>query len=128
MSFSDKVAAFAKKAKTTADKEFGKSVLALYVDIVRGTPVDTGVLKNNWQFGVNTTNGEKLSAPGSVQAVAPIAQRGAKAAKGLTISDTAIIFNNMEYAAVIENGLAGTRRIPARMVAKAILAARARNI
>lgn len=126
MSFGDQVKAFTVKAKDIAEKEFAKNTLALYADIVRGTPVDEGTLQNNWQFGVNSVNSDKLPAPGS-KAALPVVQRGARVAKTLRLVDVAVIFNNMEYAGVIENGLSGTRRIPARMVARAILAAKARN-
>ena len=125
MTFAKQVATFNKKALKQTDEEFGKEILALFGDIVRGTPVDEGILQNNWQFGINQTNSTKLEEKTKNKG-ATIAREGAKM-PSLTIKDTAIIFNNMEYAEAIERGLGKGRRTPARMVARAIAAAQARK-
>lgn len=123
MSFSVKVSQFAKKAIDAAEKEFQIQTFQLWTDIVDGTPRITGTLRANWQFGAGVLNNAKID---------PVATSAARAAakannSKLKLKDTAIIFNNMEYAEVVENGLAGTRRVPRRMVAKAIALAQAKK-
>jgi hypothetical protein len=125
VTFAKQVTAFVAKAEKQTDEQFGKEVLALYGDIVRGTPVDTGVLQNNWQFGANTSNGNKLEEKTKNKG-ATIAREQSKIL-ALKITQTGVIFNNMEYADAVENGIDGTRRVPARMVARAIVAAQARR-
>lgn len=123
MTFAKEVDTFISNAKLRTDEEFGKQVLALQNDIMVGTPVDEGVLKNNWQLG-ESLNNDKLDADKSG---AEVRARAVMAARALTINDTAIIFNNMEYAEAIERGLGNGTRIPARMVQLAIAMAQARN-
>jgi hypothetical protein len=107
---------FASKAYKEIDGSFRKKVLAIWTDTVRGTPRITGTLRANWQIGINQQNNNKLK-PGQVSGDV----------KSLKFSDTAIIFNNMEYADAVENGIPGTARVPRKMLANAIAAARLRN-
>lgn len=122
MSFSKEVSTFIKNAKFKSDEEFGLAALQLWVDIVDGTPRITGTLRANWQFGteLNPTQYSPSAEQGAKG-------RASKKAYSVKLEDTIIIFNNMVYAEVVENGLAGTNRVPRRMVAKAIAAAQARN-
>ena len=114
--FSDKVTGFVVKAHKELDKSFRKNVFQLWTDTVQGTPRITGTLRANWQIGINQTNSNKLS-PG---------QRNADPSS-LKITDVGIVYNNMEYAEVVENGLPGTARVPRKMLANAINAARSRK-
>jgi len=116
MGFGDQVDAFGRKTLKEFDKSYRKLVLGIWRDAVTGTPVDTGVLKGNWQVGIGQKNGNQLGA-GS-----PAADVG-----DLTIEDTAFVFNNMEYASAIENGIAGTARVPRKMLFNAVQAAKLRS-
>ena len=116
MSFARQVAAFAKKANEELDKAYRTRVLWLWTDTVQGTPRITGTLRANWQIGINTQNADKLQ-PG---------QKNADV-KELKITDIAIVYNNMEYAEAVENGIDGTNRVPRRMLANAVNAAQARS-
>jgi len=116
MSFSKQVSAFVEKAKGEMDKEFRKNVILLWRDTVQGTPRITGVLRANWQIGINKTNPDKLPANSKNADVT-----------NLAIHDTAIVFNNMEYADAVENGIQGTNRVPRRMLLNAINAAKSRK-
>jgi hypothetical protein len=119
MSFSKDISAFATKAEKRVNEEYRKNVLAIWADTVRGTPRITGTLRANWQIGINRQNSSKLGASSGAS--------GGSSVAALKWKDTAIIYNNMEYAEVVENGLDGTRRVPRRMLARAILAAQARR-
>lgn len=122
-SFASQVAAFAVKAKKDTDIAYRKNVLLLWSDVVRFTPWVTGVLRSNWQVGVNSQNTTKNRAGTQAGDKSGTADAIAK----LTILDTGIIYNNMEYAEIVENGLGGTSRTPRRMVARAIEQAKARK-
>ena len=123
MSFGSQVESFVQKAKNGIDVEFGKQILAFYRDVVIGTPVDEGTLQNNWRIGVSLEAG--IDPP--VKSSSSVIMKGAAKITSLSKTDSVWVYNNVVYAEVVENGLEGTRRTPARMMKKAIMAARARG-
>ena len=122
MSFASEVDTFISKTAFKLDEEYAASAFQLWTDIVDGTPRITGTLRANWQFGTKQ-NASKYGP----QAAQGAKARATKAKMQVTLEDAVIIFNNMEYAEVVENGLAGTARVPRRMVAKAIALAQAKG-
>lgn len=123
MSFASQVMVFLEKADKETTLQFRKRTFQLYVDVVDGTPRDTGTLRANWQFGT-ALNGEKNTKPdgekfSSAEETTAISTARSKN-RELNLDDTALIFNNMEYAEAVEKGLGPGERTPRRMVAKAI--------
>lgn len=66
MGFADSIRAFEKKAKVEVNDKVNAIAIELYDEIVKGTPVDKGVLINNWYLGYgkvyNTTYSENSTA------------------------------------------------------------------
>lgn len=113
--FADQITAFAKKAQAETLKEFQKKVLQLWINVVSGTPRDTGLLRSNWQVGSSQNN--NLLDPFEGVTGKARAQRNTES---LRIDHKAIVYNNVSYASFVENGLGPGNRTPARMVARAI--------
>lgn len=65
-SFSDSIKAFRDKAKVEVNAKVNEIAVELFDEIVKGTPVDKGVLKNNWYVGYgkvyNTTYSENSAS------------------------------------------------------------------
>lgn len=119
MSFSSEVSRFVKKAKGQTDEAYRQVVFQLWTDAVQGTPRITGTLRANWQIGIETLNARKLEPDQGIN--------GKDAVQNLKIENRAFVYNNMEYAEVVENGLDGTARVPRRMLANAINASKVRG-
>jgi hypothetical protein len=66
MGFADSIRAFEKKAKAEVNTKVNEIAIELYEEIVKGTPVDKGVLINNWYIGYgkvyNTTYSENSAS------------------------------------------------------------------
>ena len=119
VSFASAIRRFNYQLEGKTDKKYRKIVFQIWIDTVQGTPRDTGQLRANWQIGINRQNGDQRPASSPFP--------GVDESEKLRIEDTAIIFNNMEYAEVIENGRPDQDRVPHKMLANAINAAKLRR-
>lgn len=104
MAFSfDREWAFAVKA---SEKDLAKvikeSVKELLIDIIDATPVDTGLLKGNWQTSLNAPISDKLEDTSSSGSTPK--QLSARALGQYKLGQTIYFVNNLDYANVIEFG------------------------
>ena len=96
------VSAFVKKAKLAPNLVLRKIALDLFTAVVKRTPVDTGMLRGNWQVGLGSmpsgtvTNADK----GGNRVLQEIESKAAKAEWGTSI----YLVNNLPYASVVEYG------------------------
>ena len=113
MSFGRDIARYRPKATGQAEEVFRRSALELFSSIVIGTPVDKGVLRNNWWLDIGRPSGKTTRASDrSGQAAINGARSNIASAKGY-----AVVFfsNNLPYAERIEfDGHSG--KAPAGMV------------
>ncbi len=89
-------------AKKTSEKTLRESYQQLFTDIIKGTPVDTGRLRGNWQTTINGEPGGEtgiLDQDGS-QAIAQVADTLGK----FKLDDIVYFTNNAPYAEAIEYG------------------------
>lgn len=129
MSFEAQVRKFGKTTLDRIDKVRRASALELFRLIIEETPVDNGVLRNNWRTQVNSPNvSEKDSAdPSGAQALAEAAANLGR------LQDTVFFTNNLPYAERIEYDGWSRFKAPAGMVRKnvakwdQIVAAKARE-
>ena len=122
--FANEIKAFTQKAGVSFNTHYRKELIQLYINIVDGTPRDTGTLKNNWFFGKRhgpETNPKAKYPVGaeSVQVFKAIANSST-----ITVKDEVFIYNNLPYARPIEEGLGKGERKAWRMVANAIALAK----
>ncbi len=91
--------------KTGRDVVAAKKGVALKLieSVLADTPIDKGVLINNWRTGINSRNGRSL------QGADPSGERALGEAKtkiNKVVGDETIVFsNNLPYAPVVEFGL-----------------------
>lgn len=100
MTFAADIARFNKKTEASIDKTVRAVTFALFREIVRRTPVDTGRLKGNWQ----TT--QRAPATGTLTTED---KSGAKAIAAITAGmggwgSVTYLTNNLPYAASAEFG------------------------
>lgn len=126
--FDKQIAAFTKKAQKEMDTHYRANLLQLFVNIVDGTPRDTGTLKNAWQFSQQLNSFQPPVMEYSAGEVSNTIAKAAAAAKMMGILDEVFIFNNMPYAQAIEDGLGKGHRVAHKMVAKAIALAKGKLI
>jgi hypothetical protein len=103
MSFKLDVKAWAEETgRDVVDAKKG-AALKLIENVLADTPIDEGVLINNWRTGINTRNGRSLKGAD------PSGSRSLSEAKTKikkVIGDETIVFsNNLPYAPVVEFGL-----------------------
>lgn len=113
MSFSDDLKRFAKK---TIGKEKGirrMAAIDVFSAIITSTPVDKGVLINNWFATIGRPSNEETHDPGAAQIViGRLSQDIPKDPKYATI----FLTNNLPYAAPIEFDGHSSYKAPQGMV------------
>lgn len=100
MSFGDDLARFEKRASDVVQLIFRESVFDLFASITMGTPVDKGVLRNNWVAKVNAyssqvRNRNRRGGDDSLTSAANIT-------KVLKFGQFVTFTNNLPYATPIE--------------------------
>lgn len=124
--FEQSLTAFGKKSTDKANQVLRKAVFALFTDIVRSTPVDTGRLRAAWQVGQNYSMTSELAETFSTEKVESkwgppitkgygrfsgtdwvIAREKANIDKLTIVKDGIIgyIYNNVRYGVYVEWGL-----------------------
>lgn len=129
MSFAAQVRKFGSSTLERIDKVRRASALELFRLIIEETPVDKGVLRNNWRTQVNSPNPTSKDGadPSGAQALAEAASNLGK------LQDTVFFTNNLPYAERIEFDGWSRFKAPAGMVRKnvarwdEIVAAKARE-
>lgn len=111
MSFLRTIANFNSVVNEHNSKVFRKIALDLYAEIVKRTPVDTGLARGNWRIGVN-------SIPQGTIDRKRQGRSGEETSKltGLKVHEqtTVYIVNNLEYIIFLERG--HSKQAPAGMV------------
>ena len=84
-----------------------KTLLGIFGDTIRGTPVDTGRLRNNWYTTKSKPSSKSTKAQGTADA--PIASTRALSqavafTQSLKIGDVVFFTNNLPYAYITEYG------------------------
>lgn len=100
--FTINVSAFVKKAKLKPDVVLRKIALDLFSAVILRTPVDTGMLRGNWQVGVGTIpsgTAEKADKTGA-RVLRELQSKVDQAHWGTSI----YLVNNLPYASVVEYG------------------------
>lgn len=115
MSFDSDLTRFEAKVKGVSEEVIRDSATALFSRIVRGTPVDTGAAKGNWQVEIGappTGTTDTLDESGQ----ATISAGQLKAAT-FTLADRLYFANNLPYIDRLEHGWSEQARSPDGMVA-----------
>jgi hypothetical protein len=101
MTLSGDLQRFAQKVGMKADKVVRKVCVDFLRDLVRLTPVDTGLARSNWFFGTN-----RVSSVGTepVKSGAPSINRALEFASTLQAGGVFYIVNNLPYIMVLEYG------------------------
>jgi len=97
MSFSADLAAFAAKSGESLDKTVRMVTLELFGSVIRGTPVDTGRARGNWQTTVQSPASDEVDRPQS----AAIAELSANAGG---VGSVTYLANNLPYIYRLEMG------------------------
>lgn len=102
MTFEEQMAAFIKKAKENPEKVARAVSIKLFSAVVRGTPVDTGRLRMNWQASgatpaLGVVSGSDKSGSGAIRSATQFVSSYPEWEQ-FTFS------NNLPYAATIEFG------------------------
>lgn len=102
MTFQLDISKFVEKAKGNADEVVRKVTLDVFGRVIKRTPVDTGRLKGNWQFGDSTIPSgtvDTLDKSGNSTTTKVAAGIPKKAAGRIYY-----LVNNLPYAMEIERG------------------------
>lgn len=113
--FSDQIRDFSVKCGIMTDQVVRKIVFDLFRRIMFKTPVDTGMLRANWQIGIDKRPSGIIDTtdPSGAGAVSGIASGISKVKAGGHV----YIVNNLSYALCVELGLYGERfRVPTQKV------------
>lgn len=100
--FTLNVSEFVRKAKLKPNMVLRKIALDLFSMVVKRTPVDTGMLRANWQVGIGTQPGGTVdfADKSGARALQDIANKTSTATWGTSI----FLVNNLPYATVVEYG------------------------
>lgn len=115
MSFASDLAKFADKTRIRADQVVRKITIDITRDIVRATPVDTGLARSSYFFGPVrvSTVGKDMSKNGS-----PSNQRAQEFASTLKAGGVFYITNNLPYIMKLEFG--HSKQAPAGMARRTV--------
>lgn len=126
MTFGSQVKKATIKVKGDAEKSIRGTLLGIFSNTVRGTPVDTGRLRNNWFASIGGATNISFAGKGTNESPES-ANRSMKNAQSVTsnfrLGDTVYFSNNLPYAYITEYGgvVKGKRRSGNFMMTQAIL-------
>lgn len=109
--FAAQIRKFVEKSELNMDQTLRKTLIAVGDRLLEKTPVDTGRLSGNWQFGVDEIPGtivEVTGASGDGQAVKEAAAEQLRStinSYDLKLGSVFYLINNLPYAPVVEYGL-----------------------
>lgn len=108
MSFSVDISKFVKVAKGNPVKTRNRVLLALFRDIIRGSPVDTGRFRHNWNTNLETPDLNSVDHGPDKENYPNTALSQAQATLANAEGDEVIYFtNNLPYAYALEHGWSG---------------------
>ena len=110
MTFASDLAKFRKKVGLRADQVVRKVTLDLTRDLVRATPVDTGMARSSYFFGSDRTGGKETSPSKNGS---PTNRRAAQFTSTLQAGGVFYIVNNLPYIMRLEFG--SSQQAPAGM-------------
>lgn len=117
MSFESQVRRFGNTTMARMDQVRRASALELFRLIIVETPVDNGVLRNNWRTQVNSPNTERKDG---ADPTGGLALTEAAANLGI-LTDTVFFTNNQPYAERIEYDGWSRFKAPSGMVRKNVV-------
>lgn len=96
------ISGFVQKAKLAPTLVLRKIALDLFTAVIKRTPVDTGMLRANWQVGIGSApqGTVSFSDKSGSRAIQQVAAMATKAEWGTSI----FLVNNLPYATVVEYG------------------------
>lgn len=97
-SFALDITAFVRKVELRTDQAIRAIAFDLYDRITKRTPVDTGLLRSNWQIGVGAAPGGRLPIRSNYL------QEEQSKLQQVSASTDVYIVNNLAYALVVEYG------------------------
>ena len=113
MSFRKDIGRFVDKATAAHDKITRAATLELFSGVIKGTPVDTGRARGNYQVSVGAPAAGELDRedPSGAQAIADVQQKTPPGAGQVTL-----LTNNLPYIEALERG--SSTQAPEGMVRK----------
>ena len=93
-SFAKQINDFTKKAGKSFDAHYRISLIQLYVNIVDGTPRDTGTLKNNWWFAKEVGSKSNPKAEYPIGSESAMVFTAIKEAEKVGIRDTCLLYTS----------------------------------
>ena len=96
------ISGFVKKSKLAPNVVLRKIAIDLFSNVIKRTPVDTGMLRANWQVGLGSApeGTVAFSDKSGSRAIQQVAAKAAQARWGTSI----FLVNNLPYALVVEFG------------------------
>ena len=115
MSFTLDLSNWVAKAKGNTDLVVRRVTLDIFGRVIQRTPVDTGRLKGNWQFGMNRMPSGELSRLGEAAPMRDVNSGVPVKAAG----NVYYLVNNLPYAQRIEEGY--SKQAPQGMVGLTVM-------
>lgn len=110
MSFSGDIEAFARKSGESLDKTVRSVTIELGTAIIKGTPVDEGRAKGNWQTSTGAPKTGELDRTGDSASISELQQNAGGA------GTVTYIANNLPYIYRLEFGWSKKQSAPYAMV------------
>lgn len=104
-SFSDQIAAFARKTEAKIETAIRKIALDVFSEVILKSPVDTGRFRGNWQVAIGNVPAGTLEVEDKTGTVT-IGKVQAEVLN-LKAGDTIYLVNNLPYALPLEYGHSG---------------------
>ncbi|WP_116654422.1 HK97 gp10 family phage protein [Pelagibacterium sediminicola] len=104
-SFSDQIAAFARKTEAKIETAIRKIALDVFSEVILKSPVDTGRFRGNWQVAIGDVPTGTLEVEDKTGTVT-IGKVQAEVLN-LKAGDTIYLVNNLPYALPLEYGHSG---------------------
>lgn len=104
-SFSDQIAAFARKTEAKIETAIRKIALDVFSEVILKSPVDTGRFRGNWQVAIGNVPAGTLEVEDKTGTVT-IGKVQAEVLS-LKAGDTIYLVNNLPYALPLEYGHSG---------------------
>ena len=125
MTFGSQVKKAVVNMQEDAENSVRKTLLGIFANTVRGTPVDTGRLRNNWYASIGLPSGKAAKGKGTSESPERPDRSLANAEKvsgKVKLGDMVYFTNNLPYAYISEYGgvVNGVRRSGNFMLTRAV--------
>jgi hypothetical protein len=95
---------FSRKVPVKHSIVFRKVAFDLYAELVKRSPVDTGLFRGNWRIGVNYAPSEPTDRKNKSRSSRYGAEEVSKIPKVIRRNTAVYIVNNLVYALLLERG------------------------